>query len=109
MTTIATKFVSWDIQPLENLKDAKAYKLKLKVINGEKLSRDEKNWITNEVNNNTYFRNSIPVLGWRFDFSDVLKTFVVRQYDRWSEYQAIDKTALRSMLYGRVDKIVEVN
>ena len=108
MKAIATKFVTWDVQPLENLQETTAYKLRVKVINGEKLSRDEKNWITEKVNSNTYFRNAVPLSGWRFDFSDVLKTFVVRQYDRWSEYQAIDKTALRNMLYGRIDKIVEV-
>ena len=108
MTAIATKFVSWDVQPLEILKETKAYKLRVKVINGEKLNRDEKNWVTEQVNHSTYFRNSIPLGGWRFDFSDILKTFVVRQYNQWSEYKATDKTALRSMLYGRIDKIVEV-
>jgi hypothetical protein len=48
--------------------------------------------------------------GWRFDFSDVLKTFVVKQYNQnqWTEYKATDKSALRGMLYGRIDKIIEV-
>lgn len=108
MTAIATKFVSWDVQPLEILKETKAYKLRVKVINGEKLNRDEKDWVTEQVNHNTYFRNSIPLGGCRFDFSDILKTFVVRQYNQWTEYKATDKTALRSMIYGRIDKIVEV-
>ena len=80
----------------------------MKVINGEKLNREEKDWVTEQVNHNTYFRNSIPLGGWRFDFSDILKTFVVRQYNQWTEYKATDKTALRGMLYGRIDKIVEV-
>lgn len=108
MTTIATKFVSWDVQPLESLQETNAYKLRVKVINGEKLNRDEKNWVTEQVNQDIYFRNSIPLGGWRFDFSNVLKTFVVKQYNQWTEYKATDKTALRSMLYGRIDKIVEV-
>ena len=108
MTAIATKFVSWDVQPLESLQETNAYKLRVKVINGEKLNRDEKDWVTEQVNHNTYFRNSIPLGGWRFDFSDILKTFVVRQYNQWTEYKATDKTALRSMLYGRIDKILEV-
>ena len=108
MTAIATKFVSWDVQPLERLQETNAYKLRMKVINGEKLNRDEKNWITGHVNNNPYFRNSIPLEGWRFDFSDILKTFVVKQYNQWTEYKATDKTALRSVLYGRIDKIVEM-
>ena len=108
MTTIATKFVKWDVQPLENLKDCKAYIIRQKVNENIKLSRDEKNWITKEVNRNTYFTYAIPVMGWCFNFSDILKTFVVKQYGSWTEYTAIDKTALRKMLYGRIDKIVEV-
>jgi hypothetical protein len=108
MATIATKFVTWDIQPLESLQEEKVYKLRMKVINGEKLNRDEKNWVTENVNHNTTFRNSIPLLGWRFDFSGILKTFVVKQYSQWTEYRATDKTALRHILYGKIDKIVEV-
>ena len=50
-----------------------------------------------------------PLFGWRFDFSDVLKTFLVRQYGRWTEYRAMDKTALRKTLFGRIEKIVEIN
>lgn len=108
MATIATKFVKWDVQPLENLKDCKAYIIRQKINENVKLSRDEKNWITNQVNSNSYFNYAIPVMGWRFNFSDILKTFVVKQYGRWTEYKAIDKTALRKMLYGRIDKIIEV-
>ena len=84
MKEIATKFVKWDIQPLENLQGSKVYNLLLKQNNNGKLSREEKDWITEQVNHNTYFRSAIPLLGWRFDFSDVLKTFLVRQYGRWT-------------------------
>jgi hypothetical protein len=108
MATIATKFVKWDVQPLENLKDCKAYILRQKVNDNIKLTRDEKNWITKQVNDNTYFHYGIPVMGWCFDFSDILKTFVVKQYGSWTEYKAIDKTALRKMIYGRIDKIIDV-
>ena len=58
---------------LDTLKDAKAYILRQKVNNKEKLSREEKNWISYQVNHNTYFKSGIPVRGWRFDFSDILK------------------------------------
>ena len=75
MKAIATKFVKWDIQTLENLQGSKVYNLRLKLNNNGKLSREEKDWITEQVNHNTYFRSAIPLLGWRFDFSDVLKTF----------------------------------
>lgn len=109
MKAIATKFVKWDIQPLEKLQGSKVYNLRLKLNNNGKLSREEKDWITEQVNHNTYFRSAIPLLGWRFDFSDVLKTFLVKQYGRWTEYRAMDKTALRKTLFGRIEKIVEIN
>ena len=41
--------------------------------------------------------------GWMFDFSDILRTYIVKQYGHWAEYKATDKTALRSFLYGRID------
>ena len=43
------------------------------------------------------------------DFSDILRTYIVKQYGHWAEYKATDKTALRSFLYGRIDSIVELN
>lgn len=50
----------------------------------------------------------IALGGYLFDFSDVLKRYFVKQYGHITEYYAIDKTALRSMLYGRIEVIVEV-
>ena len=74
---------------------------------GEKLTREEKNWVTEKVNHNTYFKSAIPLQGYRFDFSDILKTYVVKQYGQYQEYKAIDRTSLRAMIYGRIDKIIE--
>ena len=108
MAAIATKFALWEVPALDTLKAAKAYILRQKVNNKEKLSREEKNWISYQVNHNTYFKSAIPVSGWRFDFSDILKTFLVNQYGYWYEYRSIDKTALRNFLYGRINKIVQI-
>ena len=108
MAAIATKFALWEVPALDTLKDAKAYILRQKVNNKEKLSREEKNWISYQVNHNTYFTSGIPVRGWRFDFSDILKTFLVNQYGCWYEYKSIDKTALRNFLHGRINKIVQI-
>ena len=80
MTQIATKFVKWDIPELATLQDSKVYKLRVHL-------------------------NS----GYHFDFSDVLKRYFVKQHGSIHEYYAIDKTALRSILYGRIEDIVEVN
>ena len=109
-TAIATKFAKWDVPGLDTLKSSKVYQLREKVNAGEKLSRDEKNWIVENVNRNSYFnfKNAIPLGGYRFDFSDILKTYIVKQYGSYQEYKAIDKTSLRAIIYGRIDKIIEV-
>ena len=106
-TAIATKFVKWDVPELNTLKNSKTYLLREKLNIGEKLTREEKNWITEKVNHNTYFKSAIPLQGYRFDFSDILKTYVVKQYGQYQEYKAIDRTSLRAMIYGRIDKIIE--
>ena len=91
-TAIATKFVAWEVPSLEPLQGSK-----------------EKDWLTRNVNSNTYFKSAVPLQGWMFDFSDILRTYIVKQYGHWAEYKATDKTALRSFLYGRIDSIVELN
>lgn len=108
MNAIAIKFVKWEIPPLETLTGSKVYALRQRLNTGDKLTRDEKNWITENVNHNAYFKSAVPLDGWRFDFSDILKTYIVKQYDSYQEYRAIDKTSLRTILYGRIDKIIEV-
>ena len=96
MAQIATKFVKWDIPELATLQ-------------GGKLNREEKNWITRNVWESIYFKRGIALSGYHFDFSDVLKRYFVKQYGNIHEYYAIDKTALRSILYGRIESVVEVN
>jgi hypothetical protein len=104
----ATKFVSHDIPSLESLSTSKVYKIREKLDKKERLSREEKNFITENIRSNSHFSNAIPLQGWKFDFSDVTKTFLVKQYGYWLEYNAIDKTSLRSMLNGRIDHIKEL-
>lgn len=109
MEAIAFKFSDGrNVPELDTLKNSKVYIIRLKVLNNEPLTREEKNWITKEVNNNSYFRNAIPLYGWRFDFSKVLRPFVVRQYGCWTEHYAVDKTAIRKTFFGRVEKILEI-
>lgn len=106
---IATKFVRHDIPPLETLQYAKVYLLREKLNKGEKMSRAEKNWLAEAVNRNAYFKRAVPLHGYRFGFEDVLKTYVVKQYGNWSEYNAPDKTSLKSIVYGRIEQIAEIN
>lgn len=108
MKPIATKFVKWDVPELATLKDSRAYQLRQLLNEGGKMNRIEKNWLTSQVNHNTFFKRGIPLGGYRFDFSDVLKRYFVKQFGSIHEYYAVDKTALRSILYGRIDIIIEV-
>jgi len=75
---------------------------------GMPMSRQQKNWLTDSVNSNTYFKRSVPFMGYRFDFSDILKRYFVKQYGHIAEYYAVDKTALRTFLCGRIDEIIEI-
>ena len=106
---VATKFVQWDVEPLDRLSGSKVYLLRLKLNRGERMNREEKNWLCEAVNSNTYFRTAVPLQGYRFDFFDVLKKYLVNQYGQWSEYYAPDRTSLRAYLYGRINQIVEIS
>lgn len=108
MKPIAVKFVSHEIPALDAYNESKVFKLRVKLNNGEPMNRAEKNWLTENVRSNAYFRTAVPLMGWRFDFSDVLKKYVVKQYDHWAKYYAPDKTSLRSVLFGKIDQIVEI-
>ena len=49
-TTIATKFVAWEVPTLEALKGSKVYILREKLNNGGQMNREEKDWLTEKVN-----------------------------------------------------------
>ncbi len=104
----ATKFVRHDVSELKTLQISKVYLLREKLNKGEKMNRAEKNWLAEAVNRNAYFKSAVPLMGYRFGFEDVLKTYVVKQYGNWTEYNAPDKTSLRSIVYGRIDQIAEI-
>ena len=104
---VATKFVPWEVQPVETLCTSKAYLLRVKLNRGEAMSREEKDWLCEAVNSNTYFCTAVPVMGYRFDFFDVLEKYLLRQYGQWAEYYASDRPSLCKHLHGRIKQIVE--
>lgn len=108
MTSVATKFVPWDTPSLDSLRGSIVYKIRALINSGARLNRAQKNWITNKVNTNSYFKNAVPLQGWMFHFSDVLKKFVVKQDGLCQEYYAVDKASLREYLGGNVEYIVEI-
>ena len=66
MEPLAYKFVNWDVPKLGSLKDSKAYMLRERLNQGASLTREEKNWLTEKVNTNSFFRRSIPLMDIRF-------------------------------------------
>ena len=58
---LAIKFVQWDVPPLESLCNSKVYLLRVKLNRGECMSREEKNWLCEAVNSNTYFRTAFKL------------------------------------------------
>ncbi len=108
MTQLASQFVKWNVPELATLQNSKVYQLRQQLNEGKKMNREQKDWLTRNVNENTYFKRSIPLMGYRFDFSDVLRCYYVKQYGVIHEYYATDKTALRQLLCGKIENIIEV-
>ena len=46
--------------------------------------------------------------GYRYDFRPLLKTYLYKQHGMWSEVYAPNKTSLRAVIHGRIDKIVDL-
>ena len=49
VTPIATRFVDWDIPELSTLQDSKVYQLRVQLNEGTPMSRQQKNWLTDNV------------------------------------------------------------
>lgn len=45
-------------------------------------------------------------MGYRYDLSPLLKKVLVKQYGQWQEYYAPNKTKLRKILGGQIDKMI---
>ena len=96
---------------LDNYRNCKAYILKVKCMKKEKLTREEKNYITQQINNNHYYKDSICFMGWRYDFSDYLRTYIIKsKFDTntWYEIKGIDKTSIRATINYKITKIIDI-
>ena len=104
MKVNAYKFVTWEVPALESHKGSFSYTMMEKLNNGENLTREEKNKLAACICHDGVTKS----MGFRFDFRNAVKNYVVKQYGSWHEYFAPDKTSLRKVLSGRIQKIVEV-
>ena len=57
---LATKFVHWDVPPLESLCDSTVYLLRAKLNRGERMSREDKDWLCKAINSSPRFRTAVP-------------------------------------------------
>lgn len=62
------------------------------------------------TNNHNLLRyGSYKVAGYSYNFHEYLKSYVYKQHGSWYEAYAPNKTTLRQVIGGRIDKIVEIN
>lgn len=59
-------------------------------------------------NNNLINYGYYKSMGYKYDFKPYLKKYLYKQYGNWQEAFAPNKTLLRQVIYGRIDKIVEL-
>lgn len=93
----AYKFVKHDVPALETLKGTKVYSIMETLENGGELTREQKNWVTENCATNTYSKKGICLMGWFFDFSSYMTEYVVENEYGWSHYWAMDKTSIRAI------------
>lgn len=108
MEATVFKFVPWEVPALSSLKDTLVYKIRALLNNAIPLNRAQKNWLTAKVNSNSYFNNAIPLKGWAFRFTDVLKKYVVKKDGQCLEIYGVDKTSVREYLRGNIEYIIEI-
>lgn len=92
---------------LESLSNSRPYLLREKINKGEKLSADDKWYIAKNCMDCTFFDTSIALMGWRFDFSDVLIRFLINSYGSWGRVYAFNKTQVKKLVFGKIDEIVQ--
>lgn len=118
---IATKFVKWNVENVDELSNQEVYRLRIKLNAGEEMTDEEKMWLNHNVCTNGWFKTAVPLGGWKFEFKDVLHKFSVRQlsmarwqeeqYYEWREYYAVDETSLRAYIkeYQYKSEIEQIN
>ena len=102
-----SKFNSSSDATLESLSKSRPYLLRDKINRGEKLSADDKWYIAKSCMDNIYFDTSIALMGWNFDFSDVLSRFLIDCNGCWSRVYAFNKTQVRKLVYGKINEIIK--
>ncbi|WP_286846614.1 hypothetical protein [Proteiniphilum sp. UBA5463] len=48
------------------------------------------------------------LMGYKYDFKPYLKKYLYKQYGSWREAYAPNKTKLRGVVFGKIDRIIEL-
>lgn len=98
------KFVRHDIEPLEKYKAGYRYILHEKLVNGEEITREDKNYLV--------FPSSEPtskLMGYAYDYREFLRKFWVKtEFYGILEVWAWDKTAIRKSDKVKPCKIMQI-
>lgn len=66
-------------------------------------------YVRNYTNNENLIKHGCyKLMGYRYDFKPYLKKYLYKQYGEWREAYAPTKTLLRKVIYGRIDKIINI-
>jgi len=94
--TIATRFVTGKIPPLESLSPYFEYKMMVKLQTGEQLTREEKDQLFERIVVSQP-KGCIHLHGWKFDFTPYMRRIWVKLSDYGIlEVYAPDKTSVRN-------------
>ena len=93
------------IEPLKTYSGTMVYKLRRKVMKGLELTKEERLWLTEQMNMGNESTRYITHEGWCFDFRPILNVYHVWDCGDWAEYVGTDMESIADMLGVDVDEI----
>jgi hypothetical protein len=94
---------------VESIKGTKPYELFLKLSNGAKLNREEKDYLFHALQQNSG-KSNYMIYGVIIPFGQFMKTYIVKysyESNNWREIKAFDKMCIRNSYYTN-SQIVEI-
>lgn len=96
---------------IENIIGTNIFNIHQKLVNGKKLTQEEKNYVFEKIRDNSYFNDGVALMGMRLNFKPYLKRYYVKyNYGNIIEMYAFNKTNIRTNIYTKsgIIEIVEV-
>lgn len=96
-----------ELGKVENVLDYKEFKLHQKVVNGEAVTQEEKDFLFDCIRNDSFFNRAIALRGCKLDFDNFLNCYWVKFESDISEHWAFNKTSIRNY-YKQIDNIIKI-